>query len=213
MRLLAPLLLTLVALGISGLLWWQLYRRHRYTQGKRPNLFPMLLAVGVLCRLAYTFLTPAFYAPDEQSHFNHIKFIATHGEFAVQTTKLGDSANEWEHNQPPLYYLALAPLYHFADLMGWGQTATVLFLRSFSFLLWLLNIWCGITLLNRLQITDKLIRTFFLGLLCLWALLKFCDPTPSRKPPFQEARPPGRVSSWRPILPGGNCLGFPVRLS
>ncbi len=167
MRFLVPFLLTLMALGLGSLLWWQLYRRHRYSGGKRPNLFPALLAIGVICRLAYTFLTPTFYAPDEQSHFNHIKYIATHGEFAIQTTKLGDSTNEWEHNQPPLYYLALAPLYRFAEVIGLNQTGSVLFLRSFSFLLWLLNIWFGVTLLNRLQITDKIVRTFFLGLLCL----------------------------------------------
>ncbi len=167
MRLLVPFLLALVALGIGSLLWWRLYLRHRYTDGKRPSLFPALLAVGVICRLAYTVLTPTFYAPDEQSHFNHIKFIATHGEFATQTTKLGDPANEWEHNQPPLYYLALAPLYRFAEIIGFNQSGTVLLLRSFSFLLWLLNVWFGITLLNRLRITDKIVRTFFLGLLCL----------------------------------------------
>lgn len=167
MRFLLPLLLTCVALGLGSLLWWQLYRRHRYSHGKRPSLFPALLTVGVICRLAYTCFTPTFYAPDEQSHFNHLKFIATHGEFAIQTTKLGDPANEWEHNQPPLYYLALAPCYHFAHLIGLGQPATVLLLRTFSFLLWLLNLWCGITLLNRLQITDRILRSFFLGLLCL----------------------------------------------
>ena len=32
----------------------------------------------------------------------------------------------------------------------------------------------------------------FLGLLCLWALLKFCDPAPSGKPPFREVPLPGR---------------------
>lgn len=167
MRLLIPFLLTLVALVIGGLLWWQLYRRHRYSGDKRPNLFPALLTIGVICRLAYTFLTPTFYAPDEQSHFNHIKFIATHGEFAVQTVKLGDLSNEWEHNQPPLYYFTLAPLYRFAAMVGLNQTGSVLFLRGFSFFLWLLNLWFGVTLLNRMQVSDKVVRTFFLALLCL----------------------------------------------
>lgn len=167
MRLLVPFLLVLVAFGISGLLWWQLYRRHRYSEGKRPSLFPTLLAVGIICRLAYTFLTPTFYAPDEQSHFNHIKFIATNGEFATQTTKLGDPTNEWEHNQPPLYYLALAPLYHFAEMFGLPPAGSVLLLRTFSFLLWLLNVWFGIALLNRLQIRDGIIRIFSLGMVCL----------------------------------------------
>jgi hypothetical protein len=131
----------LVALGIGSLLWWQLYRRHRYSNGKRPSLFPALLAVGVVCRLAYTFLTPVFYAPDEQSHFNHIKFIATHGEFATQTTNSATPRNEWEHNQPPLYYLAARTTLSLCQVAGLNQTGTVLLLRSFSFLLWLLNVW------------------------------------------------------------------------
>lgn len=167
MRLLVPFILTLVALGIGGLLWHQLYRRYRYTNGQRPSLFPALLIVGVVCRLAYTFLTPTFYAPDEQSHFNHIKFIATQGEFATQTTKLGDPTNEWEHNQPPLYYLALAPIYRFAMWLNLGLPLTVILLRSFSFLLWLVNLWFGLTLLNRLQITHRVVRTCCLAMLCL----------------------------------------------
>lgn len=158
---------TTLALGIGGLLWWWLYRGYHYSAGQRPNLFPTLLALGVVCRLAYTFFTPTFYAPDEQSHFNHIKFIAIHGEFAIQTTKFGDPANEWEHYQPPLYYLTLVPFYRCAEILGLKQDSIVLLLRSFSLLLWLANLWCGVTLLNRLQITDKIIRTFFFGMLCL----------------------------------------------
>jgi 4-amino-4-deoxy-L-arabinose transferase-like glycosyltransferase len=172
---LATLLLTLVALGIGGLVWWQLYRRHRYSDGKRPALFPVVLAVGVFCRLAYTFLTPVFYAPDEQSHFHYIQFIAEHGDLPVLTTKMGDPVNEWEYSQPPLYYLAMAPFFRFADSVGHHQTATVLLLRCFSFLLWLLNVWLGVTLLNRLRITDQVVRIFFLALLCLLPTYTFCS--------------------------------------
>jgi 4-amino-4-deoxy-L-arabinose transferase-like glycosyltransferase len=161
------ILLTTAAAGLGGLLWWQLQLRHRFVAGRRPNLFLVLLLAGIACRLAYWFLTPTFYAPDEQAHFNYIKFIAEQGEFPVLTTKMGDPSHEWEYFQPPLYYLALAPVFALTKLMGFPLPATVLLLRGFSFLLWLLNLWCGIVLLNRLQITDRVVRTFALGALCL----------------------------------------------
>ena len=46
----------------------------------------------------------------------------------------------------------------------------------------------------------------FLGLLCLWALLKFCDPAPpsSRKGVLQEGGPPGRRSSRKGVLQEGS---------
>ncbi|MGC3959180.1 MAG: hypothetical protein QM813_14915 [Verrucomicrobiota bacterium] len=156
----------LVALGVGGALWWRL-GQHARKAGDCPSWFPTLLLVGVVCRLAYLFLTPTFYAPDEQAHFNYIKFIAERGEFPILTTKLGDAGNEWEYFQPPLYYLLLTPFYTFAKLIGCNAAATVLLLRVFSFLLWLLNVWAGVILLHRLQITDRLVRVVSLGLLCL----------------------------------------------
>ncbi len=163
----ATLISTLIALGVGAGFWWQLCRRNQAEVFNPPSLFPVLLTLGVVCRLAYLFFTPVFYAPDEQAHFNYIKFIAERGEFPILTTKLGDAGNEWEYFQPPLYYLLLVPFYAFAKLAGFNLTATVLLLRGFSFLLWLLNVWCGVTLLNRLQITDRLVRTLSLALLCL----------------------------------------------
>src|SRR5690348_13160693 len=143
MRLTATLIATLIALGITGIIWHQLCQRSRSAAGSFQGLFPVLLAMGVLCRLAYLFLTPVFYAPDEQAHFNYIKFIAERGEFPILTTKLGDPGNEWEYFQPPLYYLALAPIYALANASGLNLTATVFLLRGFSFLLWVLNVWFG----------------------------------------------------------------------
>ena len=86
----------LVALGLGAGVWWQLCRRSQPGVGRGQSLVPTLLAVGVVCRLAFLFLTPVFYAPDEQAHFNYIKFIAERGEFPILTTKLGDAGNEWE---------------------------------------------------------------------------------------------------------------------
>jgi len=168
---------TSLALGIGGFLWWWLSRRPRSGINTTSNWFPLVLTIGVICRLAYLFLTPTFYAPGEQAHFNYIKFVTEHGEFPILTTKLGDSANEWEYFQPPLYYLVLTPFYLFTKTVGMNLLSQVWLLRSFSFLLWLLNLWFGIGLLHRLQIKDRLVRTFALTLFCLLPTYTFSSIT------------------------------------
>lgn len=173
MRHLISFVAVAIASGIAAILWRYIYHQPHHSPTKRFNPFPLLLSVGLLCRVAFLFLTPTFYAPDEQSHYNHVKFIATHGEFAVQTSKLGDASNEWEHNQPPLYYLLLTPFYSFSQWAGLNQTFSVWLMRSFSLLLWALNVWLGIVTLNRLQITDRVTRTFSLGLICLLPTFTF----------------------------------------
>src|SRR5437667_10646243 len=85
----------------------------------------VIFSVGLLCRLAFVFLTPIFYAPDEHSHFNYVRHLSEHGTFPVQTTKMGDPANEWEYFQPPLYYAALVPVYRAAQALFHNQAMTV----------------------------------------------------------------------------------------
>src|SRR5712691_4535525 len=104
----------------------------------RP-IFTTILAVGIICRLALVFLTAIFYSPAEHSHFNYIKHLSEHGHSPVQTTKMGDPANEWEYFQPPLYYAALVPVYRAAQAVFHSQAATVFVLRLSSLLLWLVN--------------------------------------------------------------------------
>src|SRR5437016_9623061 len=104
------------------------------------SVFAAVIAVGILCRLAFAVLTPIFYAPDEHSHFNYVKYVSEHGSFPVQTTKMGDPANEWEYFQPPLYYVALVPIYRAAHSLFHSEAGTVFALRFVSILLWLLNV-------------------------------------------------------------------------
>lgn len=152
----AVALITGAALLIGGLLWSGLAFWH----GKHPltarSLFAVMLASGILCRLAYVFLTPIFYAPDEQSHFNYIKYLSEKKSFPILTKGMGDPANEWEYHQPPLYYLALVPVYRFADAMFHHPATTVVALRLCSFGLWLLHIGLGLVSLRRLEIKEDL---------------------------------------------------------
>lgn len=127
----------------------------------------MILTTGIVCRLAFVFLTPIFYAPDEHSHLNYVKYVSEHGTFPVQKTKMGDPANEWEYFQPPLYYVALVPVYRAAQALFHNQTATVFVLRLVSVLLWLVNLRLGVLWLRQLEIKDELLCTTVLSLLCL----------------------------------------------
>jgi hypothetical protein len=131
------------------------------------SLIAVVIAVGILCRLAFIFFTPIFYAPDEHSHFNYIKYVSEKHSFPVLTSKTGDQSNEWEYYQPPLYYLAMAPVYKAMQTAFHDDRTTVFVLRVFSLLLWLLNVWFGIGLLKRLQIKDEFLRVSTLSIICL----------------------------------------------
>lgn len=132
----------------------------------RRTLAAIVIA-GLLCRLAYTFFTPAFYAPDEHSHFNYVRYLSEHGAFPVQTTKMGDPANEWEYFQPPLYYLLLVPVYRTAEILFHSQIATIFALRLVSILLWLTTLRLAALWLRQLEIKDDLLRISTLSLICL----------------------------------------------
>ena len=114
------------------------------------SLFFALLIVGILCRVAFAWFTPAFYAPDEQPHYHYIRYLAEHHSLPVLNTRLGDASKEWEYFQPPLYYALLVPAFQAAQALFEQPAAIVRVLRTFSILLWLLNVWLGVVLLRRL---------------------------------------------------------------
>jgi len=156
----------LSGLAVAGA--WCVWRRTCQPQpGRSVWLFGAVLATGLLCRVAFVFLTPVFYAPDEQAHFNYIQYLSERHSFPVETGKLGDPANDWEYCQPPLYYLALVPAFRAGQALCHDQGATVLVLRFFSLLLWLLNVWFGAVLLKRLRITDPAVWLFVMAMVCL----------------------------------------------
>ena len=135
-----------------------------------------LLVAGLLCRLGYVFLTPTFYAPDEQSHYNYVKHLAEKRSLPVLASKLGDASNEWEYSQPPGYYALLAPVYAAGRALG-AEPVVVRLLRATSVGLWLLNVWLGLAFLRRLQISEPVTRVMVLGLVCLLPTYTFLSAT------------------------------------
>jgi len=160
-------LITATALLLGGLLWSGLVYWQRRSPIPTRSLFAVVLILGILCRLAYVFLTPVFYAPDEQSHFNYIKYLSENRAFPIQAGPMGASDNEWEYFQPPLYYLLLAPVYGAVEALLHHPTVTVFALRLGSFLLWLLNLRLGLVLLKRLEIKDEFLWLATFTLACL----------------------------------------------
>jgi hypothetical protein len=160
---LAIALTLLVCGGVWLALWW----RQRNQATNLRSLFGVVLVSGLVIRLAYVFLTPIFYAPDEQSHFNYIKHLAEKKSFPVQTSKLGDASNDWENNQPPLYYLVATPIFGAMQAVFHNQTSTVIAIRLFSVALWLLNAWLVIVSLRRLKIQDGFVAAFVMAMVCL----------------------------------------------
>jgi len=161
-------LITAAALLLGGLIWLGLVCWQRLRPLSARSLLVVLLVIGVVGRMAYVFFTPIFYAPDEQSHFNYIKYVSENGSLPVLTKGMGDPANEWEYHQPPLYYVLLVPVFQAANAAFHNLTVTVYALRLCSFILWALNIWLGLALLKRLAIEDDLL---WLGVLALGCLL------------------------------------------
>jgi 4-amino-4-deoxy-L-arabinose transferase-like glycosyltransferase len=160
-------LVTAAALVVGVLVWGGLLYWHQRRPLTARSLFVVVLVLGIVCRLAFVFLTPIFYAPDEQSHFNYLKYVAENHAFPVQAGRMGESDNEWEYFQPPLYYLTLVPVYRAMDSMFHSPAATVFALRLCSFFLWLLNIRLGLILLQRLEVKDEFLRLCTLTLACL----------------------------------------------
>jgi hypothetical protein len=168
---------TLSALLAGGLIWYGLFLRCRTRPTSARTLILTAITIGLLCRLAFVFFTPAFYAPDEQAHFNYIKYLSENHAFPVLTGKVGDSANEWEYHQPPVYYLAMVPVFRAAKAAFPDQDATVQVVRCFSVLLWLLNVWFGNVLLKRLRIPDEFAWIFIMAMVCLLPTYTFVSAT------------------------------------
>jgi 4-amino-4-deoxy-L-arabinose transferase-like glycosyltransferase len=126
-----------------------------------------LIVAGLAVRLAYVFFTPVFYAPDEEPHFKYIQHLAEKKSFPVQTTKLGDASNDWEYNQPPLYYLMATPLFAAASNAFQNQDAVVIALRLLSVLLWLGNAWLVLKLAEHLKPDSRFMRVFIVAMVCL----------------------------------------------
>ena len=156
-----------IAAVAAGLFWLGLFLRHRKQPAGPRTLLVILVAVGLLCRLGFVFFTPVFYAPDEESHYNYVRFLVENKALPVQTSKLGEYTNDFEYNQPPLYYFVLTPIFWLGRAGFDGVRATVILLRLISVLLWGVNVWLGRVWLKRLEVKDPAIWVFVMGMICL----------------------------------------------
>lgn len=154
---------TLVGIG----LWLAAWYRDRSVGVTPRRLFILIMSVGLICRVACLLLTPIFYAPDEQSHFNYVKYLAENHSLPVQASRTNAPTNDWEYYQPPLYYLALAPFYVLADRLFHREAVTVRILRLFSVLFFCLVVWFAFGFLRGLNITDLFTKTFVISMLSL----------------------------------------------
>ncbi len=102
----AALLTKLTPFLLGGWLWiWQQSKK------KITPALLYLLALALLLRLVLLFQTPLFYAPDEEAHFNYIRYLALKKKLPTELHRTNSRSKDWEYYQPPLYYLLLAPLY------------------------------------------------------------------------------------------------------
>jgi hypothetical protein len=108
----------------------------------------LILAVFVLTAVLYAVRTPLWQNPDEPAHFNYIRYVWDEGRLPV--LQMGDYPHEYleqiksrqfppdmpidpiryEFHQPPLYYLAAAPVYGLAE--RWPLETQALALRFLS---------------------------------------------------------------------------------
>ena len=167
--------------AIGLLIWLALWLVGRRRTISFRVLFGLLICVGLACRLAFLFGTPTFYAPDEQSHYSYVRYLAEERAFPVQASRTGAASNDWEYYQPPLYYLALVPLYWAADALWGDPDVTVRLLRLVSIALWGATLWFSARTLDRLLRdpdaespdsgarlpVDEGVRAFALGIVCL----------------------------------------------
>jgi len=147
--------------------WLALVWRSKTRTISPTSLCGGLIVAGLLVRLAYVFFTPTFYAPDEEPHFKYIQHLADKKSFPIQTSKLGDASNDWEYNQPPLYYLMVTLVFAVVQASFENQNATVIALRLFSVGIWMLNAWLVWRSLVQMRIEDVFARVFVIAMVCL----------------------------------------------
>ncbi|MBA3755411.1 MAG: hypothetical protein H0X02_03945 [Nitrosomonas sp.] len=148
---------TLIAL----VLWFILFYKNRASRLSTRQLLIIILAVGLICRAAYSILTPTFYAPDEHPHFNYVKYLAETHSLPIRTTQTD------EYFQSPLYYLSLTPFYWLSQSLPLKENLIVRLLRFLTVLLWGVTVFFTFKFLERLHIDDTFIKLFVVSMVSL----------------------------------------------
>ncbi|MFC2170424.1 hypothetical protein ACFLQJ_00435 [Calditrichota bacterium] len=111
---------------------------------KLPLYAIFALTLGIIIRLIIIFTAPiddispsSPYFNDERSHLNHVLFRSTFNRSAPQRfdskAPYAIERGELEYSQPPLYYMIASGLIRICS--------SVIVLRLFSFIVWLLALW------------------------------------------------------------------------
>jgi 4-amino-4-deoxy-L-arabinose transferase-like glycosyltransferase len=130
-----------------------------------------------MCRVVFSIVTPTFYAPDEQSHFKYVKYIAENGSFPVQTSRTDDPTNDWEYYQPPLYYLSAVPFYLLSQNLSSQEAIAVRVIRFFSVLLWGITVLFTFKFIERMSADDYFIKLFVMCMVSLLPTYAFLSST------------------------------------
>ncbi len=153
----------LASIGLwLGLIYW-----NKSSKISTRQLFIVIIIVGFVCRIAFLFFTPTFYAPDEQSHFNYVKYLAENRALPIQTSRTDSLTNDWEYYQPPIYYLSLSPIYLLSENLFKDTFITVRILRAFSIIFWGITILFTYKFLNHLNVHDVFMKTFVFSMISL----------------------------------------------
>lgn len=160
-------LLTVVGCLAGAALWRWLLLADKREGMSTERLCTILLVAGLSLRIIYAVLNPAFNSPDEQSHFNYVRYLVHEHAFPVLTTQTDSPANEWEYHQPPLYYLALTPFYFLGELLFGDGGAAAIVTRFGSILAWVLTAWFALKWLKRARIESAFAKVFVVGMVSL----------------------------------------------
>ncbi|MFQ5906678.1 MAG: glycosyltransferase family 39 protein [bacterium] len=158
----------LLIVAAVSILLFALLRRNRSIQVPLHRLCLLVIILGAACRVTFCIFTPTFYAPDEEPHFNYIRYLYENRSFPVQTVRTGAPAKEWEYYQPPLYYLLSVPIYTVSRrASSEGHHVPVRMIRLLSILMWGVNVILVLRILDNLRVRDVFTRTFVVSMVCL----------------------------------------------
>jgi hypothetical protein len=160
----------IAAIVIGFGLWWALARWGPSASQLTWRLAMPIAAAGLLIRIVFALAVPTEFGPDEAAHVNYVRYVYENRSLPVHSTELRSAILErgWEHHQPPLYYVMLAPVYGLArDVAGLDRAGTFRVLRLFTIPFWCITLWLGVRVWSRMRIQGALAGSIFLCMLCL----------------------------------------------
>lgn len=133
------------------------------TDVKKRNIIISMIALGLLCRIVFTFSVPPYMAPDEKAHMDYVQYISENKTLPVQPGTFDLSRSDYEYYQPPLYYLTMSLFVTVGKSLNLGDNANVLLVRSISVLLWLVTITATWLIVKKLEFNSHFVDLFIVA--------------------------------------------------